>query len=358
VGRNAVHRTALQPGGAAQTRRRRQGAAIAPARRAAVALLAGLALALAWAERPAAHDPITTSITFAREIRAILEARCTICHAPGGTAPMPLTTYQEVRPWARAIKQQVLERRMPVWHAARGFGAFKNDPTPTPAEVAMIVSWVDGGLPAGKAAVAASRPAVAARGEVAVIVPAGWVNGSAPAAASWVSGWSFDPGDALISSAVISSGQGTLATWVAGDATVELPADSAIRVTSPLHVTVQRRAPADFERRSKRRGSVLRLITQSTAPQRRVWTERAACGTPRTGRGADLLAVRPLLAQGGSARIWIERAGAPRTIVGWFRDFQAEYARTYWLARAAELPLEARLQADVPCAVELTLASR
>jgi hypothetical protein len=76
---------------------------VVPTFRSGIAL-AGVLLALAGA-RPTAHDPITTKVTFAREIRAILSARCTICHAPGGSAPMPLTTYEEVRPWARAIKE-------------------------------------------------------------------------------------------------------------------------------------------------------------------------------------------------------------------------------------------------------------
>jgi hypothetical protein len=101
--------------------------------------------------RPVAHDPITTKVTFAREIGAILSARCVTCHAPHGSAPMPLTTYYEVRPWARAIKQQILERRMPKWHAAHGFGAFANDPSLTALESALIVSWVDGGQPPGGA---------------------------------------------------------------------------------------------------------------------------------------------------------------------------------------------------------------
>jgi mono/diheme cytochrome c family protein len=95
----------------------------------------------------AAHDPITTTVTYAREVRAIVGTRCVTCHAPGGSAPMPLTTYEETRPWARAIKEQVLTRRMPKWHAARGFGAFANDPTLTPFEIALLVSWIDGGLP-------------------------------------------------------------------------------------------------------------------------------------------------------------------------------------------------------------------
>src|SRR5215471_10926976 len=112
----------------------------------------------------AAHDPVTTKITFDREVRAILQARCGACHSAGAPAPMPLTTYDDVRPWARAIKDQVLTRRMPIWHAARGYGAFANDPSLTPAEIAVLAAWIDGGQPRGSSAAAPlpPDPAVAA----------------------------------------------------------------------------------------------------------------------------------------------------------------------------------------------------
>ena len=60
---------------------------------------------------------------------------------------MPLTTYDEARPWARAIREEVLARRMPKWHAVRGYGDFANDPSLSPFEIALIVAWVDGGAP-------------------------------------------------------------------------------------------------------------------------------------------------------------------------------------------------------------------
>jgi hypothetical protein len=75
-------------------------------------------------------------------------------------------------------------------------------------------------------------------------------------------------------------------------------------------------------------------------------------------RAADVLAVRPLLASGASARVWLERPGSPRTIVGWFREFAPLYPRTYWLARAVDVAPESRVQSDTPCAIELTLAAR
>jgi hypothetical protein len=57
---------------------------------------------------------------------------------------MPLTSYEAARPWARAIREEVLSRRMPKWHAARGYGQFANDRSLTPFEIALVVAWVDG----------------------------------------------------------------------------------------------------------------------------------------------------------------------------------------------------------------------
>jgi len=62
---------------------------------------------------------------------------------------MPLTTYAEVRPWAKAIKHQVLTRGMPPWGAVKGFGAFRNDRSLSLPEISLISSWVEGGAPEG-----------------------------------------------------------------------------------------------------------------------------------------------------------------------------------------------------------------
>jgi hypothetical protein len=329
-------------------------------------------LVLLCARSTTAHDPITTKVTFAREIHAILSARCTVCHASGGSAPMPLTTYEEVRPWARSIKEQVLLRRMPKWHAARGFGAFKNDPTLTPIEMALIVSWVDGGLPRDAPGLT-SAPAAAASpfpgrrspdeggrrkiGLPVLTVPAGATEAEGHVGHRWISGWSFEPGDPLVTSATISSDAGAVGTWVAGDAGVRLPPGSAMRLSGQVRVELRRREEADYEQPFTPRRSVLRLATLAEPPARRVWIEQVACGTPRIARSAELVAVRPMLEEGGSARIWLERPGAPKTIVGWFRDFDPRFPRTYWLVRPADLPVDARLQADAPCRLQLTVSS-
>ena len=96
------------------------------------------------------HDIITTPITFDREILRIVNARCASCHHPGGPA-FSLMTYKDARPWAVAIKEEVLTRRMPPWGAVKGFGEFRNDQALTPEQLEVITSWADGGVPEGEA---------------------------------------------------------------------------------------------------------------------------------------------------------------------------------------------------------------
>jgi hypothetical protein len=94
------------------------------------------------------HDVITTQITWNREISRIVNTRCLTCHRQGGTA-FSLTSYQEARPWAKAIEQDVLERRMPPWGAVKGFGDFRNDQALTQEQLELIANWAEGGAPEG-----------------------------------------------------------------------------------------------------------------------------------------------------------------------------------------------------------------
>ena len=192
----------------------------------------------------------------------------------------------------------------------------------------------------------------------AVRIPANTNEAVGPAPARWISGWSFEPGDPLITSATITLPDGTVVgTWVAGDTPLTLPSNSAIRISSSLRVVLQRRDAADYEQPYRARASVLRLVALPEAPARRVWVERVTCGSPWTGRPAQLIAIRPMIEDGGASRIWLERGGAPKTVLGWFRDFDPRFPRTYWLARPADLSVEARLQSDSRCQLQLTLTS-
>lgn len=94
-----------------------------------------------------AHEPITTNLTWSGQIAALFAQHCLRCH--DSRASVPLAHYEQARPWAKAIKQQVLSRQMPPWGAVKGFGDFANDRSLTYAEREMIVDWVEGGAPQG-----------------------------------------------------------------------------------------------------------------------------------------------------------------------------------------------------------------
>jgi hypothetical protein len=96
----------------------------------------------------------TVPVTFAKDIAPILQRSCQNCHRPGQMAPMSLLTYQEVRPWARAIKTRVVAREMPPWHVDQTIGIqqFKDDPSLSRQEIDLIARWVDAGAPQGNPA--------------------------------------------------------------------------------------------------------------------------------------------------------------------------------------------------------------
>jgi hypothetical protein len=96
-----------------------------------------------------AHEAISTTVTYDREIVRILRKKCIMCHTENNLA-MPLTTYEETRPWARDIEEQVLARNMPPWRAVPGYGHFSNDLGLTNREIQFIVSWVEGNGPKSK----------------------------------------------------------------------------------------------------------------------------------------------------------------------------------------------------------------
>lgn len=95
-----------------------------------------------------AHDIITTKVTWDREISRLIFDRCTSCHRDGGSA-FSLATYDEARPWAKAIKEETLERRMPPFGAVKGFSELRDDRALTQEQLEIISDWVEGGAPEG-----------------------------------------------------------------------------------------------------------------------------------------------------------------------------------------------------------------
>jgi hypothetical protein len=108
-------------------------------------------LVLAASTLGQAHDFISTKLTWTEHVSRIFYRRCVSCHREGGPAPMPLATYGQARPWAKAVKVQVLSRRMPPWGPRKGYGEFRDDRSLSQEEIAVISSWVEGGAPEGDA---------------------------------------------------------------------------------------------------------------------------------------------------------------------------------------------------------------
>lgn len=129
------------------------------------AVLFTLLLQSRCGRRPATH--------VYKDVLPILQAHCQGCHRPGEAAPMPLLTYPQTRPWAKAIKAAVLSRKMPPWFADPHYGKFTNDPSLDAASIGILKTWADTGAYEGRAA-------------------------DAPTPRVFAQGWSIPPPDAVI----------------------------------------------------------------------------------------------------------------------------------------------------------------
>jgi hypothetical protein len=123
--------------------------------------IAGLMLACLGIGTPAgvgAQQTAVSEVTFTKQIAPILQRSCQNCHRPDGVAPMSLIAYEDVRPWARAIKQRTgigpHAGVMPPWYVEKNLGIqkFQNDPSLSDEEIAMIAKWADSGAPRGNPA--------------------------------------------------------------------------------------------------------------------------------------------------------------------------------------------------------------
>ncbi|HVR30100.1 MAG TPA: thiol-disulfide isomerase [Thermoanaerobaculia bacterium] len=113
-------------------------------------LLAAVAAALACAAAlPAGGAVAARDVTFSRDVAPILQDRCQGCHRPGQIGPMPLLTYDDARPWAKAIAKEVAARKMPPWFAHPDSRPMKGDLNLSPEEIDTILAWVDRGAPEG-----------------------------------------------------------------------------------------------------------------------------------------------------------------------------------------------------------------
>jgi hypothetical protein len=113
------------------------------------------------------------TVTFHKNVEPILQEHCQECHRPGEIGPMALLTYEQARPWAKAIKSEVLKNLMPPWPADPHYGKFSNDRTLSHDQIETLAAWADAGAPEGSKA-------------------------DAPKPRTWVEGWNIGKPDAIV----------------------------------------------------------------------------------------------------------------------------------------------------------------
>ncbi|MBL8175337.1 MAG: thiol-disulfide isomerase [Bryobacterales bacterium] len=108
-------------------------------------------LALFALSLPAFCAGVPKQATFHKDVLPVLQKRCQECHRPGEAAPMSFVNYKDARPWAKAIKAAVLNKKMPPWFADPAHGQFANDRSLTQQEIDILSAWADGGAKEGNA---------------------------------------------------------------------------------------------------------------------------------------------------------------------------------------------------------------
>jgi hypothetical protein len=258
--------------------------------------------------RPAAHDR-TSQVTWTTDVRPIVQLRCLGCHQAGGFGSISLETYEDARTWAKGIREAVLDRRMPPWPAARGFGDFSNDRSLTPIEIELLTAWADGLTPLGPPVSEAPAPAAVRPFDLVVRMPAAHaVSGSIerfelPTGLTqdrWITGWEFTPGNrGVVEQAVVSIAPATLmGVWTPGDNGTTYPAGVAQRLPAGSRLVLElhyRRSSAPETDRSAI------ALTFGSAPAHELRHRSLDCGVSTLDRDIEALAVTPKAAHAGAA---------------------------------------------------------
>jgi hypothetical protein len=344
---------------------------------------------------PTAHDRISTKVSWTAEIGPLIERRCVACHTEGGFA-FPLTTYDQARPWAVAIKEVTLAGEMPPWGAAPGIGHFANDRRLTRHELELIAAWVDGGAPRDVPPPAPITPA--AEGDVALRPPDVEApqsrasedlrvaepteergpreppgdEGSAdegietfvPLANAVISeatqrtasvtlevppgfsliAWTFDPGEpSLVERVDLELGTRWLGTWTPGESAIEFPGNAAAALGPSALFTARISYRAPTERVVDYSG--LRIWT-TKEPRPRTIREATVVRSWRATTTVEILALRPNEAE--LVEVVARFADGRVEPLGVLEEPVKVPHPTYRLARPLALPAGARVETTGP----------
>jgi len=121
-------------------------------KRISLVLAGSFVVALCFVFSPITNASDTKkAVTFTKDVAPIFFQHCVDCHRPNDMAPMSLLTYKDARAWARSIREKVITKQMPPWHADSQYGHFSNDRRLSQQDLDTIVAWVDEGAKEGNA---------------------------------------------------------------------------------------------------------------------------------------------------------------------------------------------------------------
>jgi hypothetical protein len=294
----------------------------------------------------------TTDVTWEKDVSHIVQTRCGYCHAPGKSAQLRLDTYQAARAESRAIREMVLEGRMPPWPAVRGLGDFSNDRSLTPVELELLTAWADGNAPLGKADdtddTARSPVELEPRTpDRVIVVPAGHPEQgqrverlevmSEAMVGRWVTGWSFRPGNPLaLERAVVSIiGGEPLGSWSPGDGVIRFPRGVAQRVPGSARFAIElhyRKSMAPSMPRSW-----LELF-EGPPPSAELRHRVLACGSNGVPADSQALTITPAGSAGQPVEVVVRRPDQSVEAMVAIPEFEPAEHLTYRFRRPVRLP--------------------
>ncbi len=278
------------------------------------------------------HDPITTSVTFNKEVIRILQKNCFACHSPGKIkGDINLTSFEQARPWAKAIKEEVLEKRMPPFQAVNGFGDFQHSYLLPHRDVELLVSWIEGGAPRGEekdipnplipaASWSLGKPDLNLQPEQMITIPAGdgeYVTEillpTKLAKEQWANAIEFIPSNsAIVSSAEFfianKPGDEKIGEWNPSQLAIQLPPDTGFLL--PAQAVIKLKIRYRQSEKETKDHSILGLYFALEETTRQVQTVQIkpapitlAAGATRqkitasylVGKAAEAIGIRPLL---------------------------------------------------------------
>ena len=319
-----------------------------------------------WPSGSRAHTPITTKILFNREVIRVFQGNCLGCHRPGGIA-MSLATYEDARPWAKAIKEELLERRMPPWQAVKGYGEFRNAPALTQRDVDAIVNWVEGGAPKGDAKLLPPGP----------LFSTGWLLGEpdlalSPAATSrvaadadehrefflptgltaerWLTAVDLRPGEATVvhCAAVYLDGArpALLGTWVPGQRAAALPEGIARRLPAHARLRVRIHYRGAGEPVEDRSAIGLHFARTAARRELREMTLITSGGSVSLVEAAEALAIVPLAdPRLASVQATVYRPDGTTEVLVWTGGHRDDWQPSYFFRNPVGLPRGSRVEA-------------